>query len=179
MSQKVQAENLAIPRDAAKMESIAPRMLRSKGDTDLEAIVLVSVTGPIGQPMEEAAYLSVTTKDGKPMNAMNDYVIHMSKDVLPPANAFWSLTLYDLQNGFFILNDRKKYSVGENGGMKLNAEGGIDIHVAAKQPEGVPEENWLPKTRKDEKIDIVLRIYVPDLKKLKSWTAPTAEMVKK
>ena len=129
--------------------------------------------------MEEATYPNVSTTDGAPINAQNDYVIRMSKDRLPPANAFWSLTLYDLQNGFFIPNDRKKYSVGENAGMQLNAEGGIDIYVAEKQPEGVPEENWLPINRKDENMDIILRIYVPDLERLKAWETPRAEMISK
>jgi len=50
-------------------------------------------------------YPPVTTTDGKPMNAMHDYVIRMSKDELPPAKAFWSLTLYDSENGFFILSE--------------------------------------------------------------------------
>ena len=108
---------------------------------------------------------------------MNNYVIRMTKDDLPPAKAFWSLTLYDMQNGFFIPNARKKYSVGENAGMKFNADGGIDIFVATEQPEGAPEENWLPINRKDENMDIILRIYVPDLEKIKTWTAPKAEVV--
>ena len=160
------------------ISDLPARIFRPKGETDLEALVSVSVIGPIGLPLEEATYPAVTTADGKPMNAMSDYVISMTKDELPPAKAFWSLTLYDLQNGFFIPNDRKKYSVGENAGMKLNADGGIDVHVAAEQPEGIPEENWLPINRKDENIDIILRIYVPDLEKLKTWKQPQAEMVK-
>ena len=49
------------------------------------------------------------------MNAQHDYVIRMRKDEFPPAGAFWSITLYDLERGLFIPNDRKKYSVGENG----------------------------------------------------------------
>ena len=99
----------------------------------------------------------------------------MSKDELPPAGPFWSMTLYDMKNGFFIPNDRKKYSVGENAGMKLNEDGGIEIYVAAEKPGGVPEENWLPIDRKDEDMDIVLRVYVPDLEKMKTWTPPKAE----
>ena len=67
------------------------------------------------------------------------------------------------------------YSVGENGGFKLNADGGIEIYVAAKKPDGVPEENWLPISRKDEDIDLILRIYVPDLEKMKTWQTPKAE----
>ncbi len=112
---------------------------------------------------------------------MHDYVIRMSADELPPTDVFWSLTLYDLNNGFFIPNDQKKYSVGENAGMKLNDEGGIEVYVAAEKPEvnGVPEENWLPITRKDEDMDIVLCIYVADLEKMKTWTAPKAEKIAK
>jgi len=68
----------------------------------------------------------------------------------------------------------KKYSVGENAGMKLNAEGGIEIYVAAEKPKGVPEENWLPIERKDEGLDLIMRIYVPELEKLKTWQAPKA-----
>ena len=67
--------------------------------------------------------------DGKPLNALNDYIIRMMKDELPPAQAFWSLTLYDLENGFFIPNDRKKYGVGENAGMKLPEGGGIVMDI--------------------------------------------------
>lgn len=174
-AQNVQARHLALLTEPGKFVELSPRILRAKGETDLEALVLVSVIGPIGLPQVEAAYPPVSTADGEPMNALNDYVIRMSKDELPPAQAFWSLTLYDSQNGFFIPNDQKKYSVGENAGMKLDEEGGIEIYVAAEKPKGVPEENWLPINREDENMDIILRIYVPDLEKMKTWSPPQAE----
>lgn len=177
VAQKIQQQNFET-LTAGKFSDYANRILRPKGKTDLEALLLVSVVGPIGLPLEEATYPAVTTADGKPMNAMHDYVVRMSKDQMPPAQAFWSLTLYDLQNGFFIPNDRKKYSVGENAGMKLNADGGIEIYVAAEKPEGVPKENWLPIDRKDENLDMIMRIYVPDVEKLKTWSPPKAEMLK-
>jgi len=177
IAEKVQADNLALLLDSSMFVKLAPRILQPKGKTDLEAIVAVSVIGPIGLPMEEAMYPNVSTIDGKPMNAMHDYVVRMTKEQLPPAGPFWSLTLYDSKNGFFIPNDRKKYSVGENAGFKLNKEGGIEIYVAAKQPKGVPPENWLPIIRKDENLDIILRIYVPDLEKGKTWQAPKSEVL--
>ena len=124
--------------------------------------------------MEEAMYPPVNSIDGSVLNAMHDYVIKMSKDELPPSNAFWSLTLYDSENGFFIPNDRSKYSVGKNTGFKLNDDGGIEIYVAAEKPEGVPEENWLPIKRQDQNLDIILRNYVPDLEKMRSWQTPVA-----
>ena len=159
------------------LDDLRPRVFQPKGETDLEAVVAVSVVGPIGIPQEEAVYPQVTTADGAQMNAMHDYVIRMTKEELPPAGPFWSLTLYDLDQGFFIPNDRKKYSVGENAGMKLNEDGGIEIYIAAEKPEGVPEENWLPIERRDLDLSPQLRVYVPDLEKMKTWETPKAEKV--
>lgn len=175
VAEEIQKEYLSKLNDPSIIKVMAPKMFKTKGLTDLETIITVSVIGPIGLPMEEAMYPNVTSVDGEAMNAKNDYVIKMTKEELPPAQAFWSLTLYDKANGFFIPNDEKKYSVGENAGYKLNDDGGIEIYVADKKPDGVPEENWLPINRKDEEIDIILRIYVPDLKKVKTWETPKSE----
>ena len=153
-------------------------LFKPKGGMTLERLLGQSITGPIGQPAAEAVYPMIGTADGAPMNAMHDYVIRMAPDELPPATAFWSATLYDTQNGFFIPNDRKKYSVGENGGMKLDADGGIAIHIAAERPEGVPEENWLPVERGDYGLNMIMRLYAPDLERYKTWSAPKAERIK-
>lgn len=174
VAEKIQAEYLGKLADPNLFGTMSPKMFKPKGVTDLETVITVSIIGPIGLPMEEAMYPNITSADGEPLNAMNDYVVKMTKDQLPPDQAFWSVTLYDKANGFFIPNDRKKYSVGENAGYTLNEEGGIEIYVASEKPDGVPEENWLPINRKDEEIDLILRIYVPDMEKIKTWKAPKA-----
>jgi len=179
ISIKIRDEELAKFNTPEKMKDLLYTMFLPKGSAGLESLLLPSVVGPIGQPAKEALYPAVVTDDGKPMNAMNDYVIRMTKDELPPANAFWSFTLYDAENGFFIPNDHKKYSVGENGGMKLNADEGIDIYIAAEKPEGVPKENWLPINREDLEINMVLRIYAPDPEKMKTWQQPKAMKIQK
>jgi len=176
-AEAVQKAEFARSQDPAVTKEHGTGMFQPKGEIPLHLLIMQSVTGPIGLPAAEAMYVPVVTEGGQPMNAQHDYVIRMSKKGLPPAEAFWSLTLYDTQNGFFIPNDRKKYSVGENAGMKLNEDGGIEIHVAAEQPQGVPEENWLPINRKDEALDIITRIYAPDLEKMKTWTPPKAEII--
>jgi hypothetical protein len=174
-AERVQRKWLTALADKESYDRIGSKIFQPKNQTDLEATLAVSIIGPIGIPQEEAVYPQVATADGKQMNARHDYVIRISRDKLPPAEAFWSLTLYDLDHGFFIPNDHKKYSVGENAGMKLNENGGIDIYVAAEKPEGVPEENWLPIERKDLNLSPQMRLYVPDLKKMKTWMPPKAE----
>ena len=181
ISIKVRDEQIAIMNDPKRMAPYLTLIFQPKGTTGvgLDEMLFPSVVGPMGQPAKEAMYPAIVTEDGAPMNAQHDYVIRMTKDELPPANAFWSFTLYDAVNGFFIPNEHKKYSVGENGGMKLNDEGGIDIYIAAEKPAGVPDENWLPIERKDLGLNIILRIYAPDLKKMKTWKPPKAKMVKR
>ena len=155
---------------------VVTQMFQLKGNMTDEVLLFQSIIGPIGQPASEAVYPSIATSDGVPMNAMNDYIVRMTADQMPPATAFWSLTLYDLANGFFMPNDHMKYSVGENAGMQLDDEGGITIYVAENQPEGVPLDNWLPLVRGDYAFDLIMRLYAPDLEKFANWTPPKAEI---
>ena len=177
VAERIAPQELARASDADFMAENVLGLFQPKGSMTLERLLFQSILGPIGQPAAEAVYPAITTADGVPMNAMHDYVIRMAVDEMPPATAFWSATLYDTANGFFMPNDGKKYSVGENAGMKLDADGGIAIFVAAEQPEGVPAENWLPLVRGDYGIDVIMRIYAPDLERFATWTAPQAEML--
>lgn len=174
IARKVAAESLAIWNDP-KGNPYLTEVFQTKGAMTLEPMVVQSCVGPIGQPYNEAQYPGIGTADGSPMMATNHYVIRMAKKELPPANAFWSATLYDAQKGLFIPNDNYKYSVGENGGMKLNASGGVEIHISADKPEGVSAENWLPSGGKDEQLDVIIRVYAPDVEAMKTWTPPKAE----
>jgi hypothetical protein len=188
---KYDPKNVA-PLDKARLEKVMKQVadeakansnkyafekFRPKGQMQLDGMVSQSVTGPVGQPADQAIYLQIDTADGTPMNAKYDYVARLTKDQLPPARAFWSMTLYDGEKYLFIPNQQKKYSVGENSGMKLNASGGIEIYVAAKQPPGVPSENWLPIERKNQELNLRLRVYAPEIEKIRIWQTPRAEMV--
>ncbi len=173
-AEQIASSELAKATDPEFARNMAHLFL-PKGRMTLELLLFQSILGPIGMPATEALYPAIATTDGRSMNTKHDYVIRMAKEDLPPAKAFWSITLYDTKNGFFIPNDHKKYSVGENAGMKLDKDGGIAIFIAAQKPKDVPEENWLPIQRKDEDIGAILRIYVPNLEKMKTWSVPKAE----
>ena len=177
IAEKVAAESLAIWNDPQGNPYLT-KVFQPKGRMTLEPMVVQSCVGPIGLPYDQAQYPGIGTADGSPIMATKHYVIRMTKEELPPAKAFWSATLYDARKGLFIPNDHHKYSVGENGGMKLDASGGVEIHIAAEKPEGVPAENWLPSGGKDEQLDVIMRVYAPDIEAMKTWTAPKAELVK-
>jgi len=178
VAERLPPQVMAQSIDPEFIEENFTSLFQPKGQMNLQRLLFQSISGPVGQPAAEAVYPPITTTDGTPMNAMHDYVIRMSPDEMPPANAFWSATLYDTENGFFIPNDSKKYSVGENAGMQLNVQGGIEIHVAAEKPDGVPPENWLPVNRGDYGIDLLMRLYAPDLERFKTWSPPKTEKIK-
>jgi len=165
--------NITNPELQARAASM---LFMPKGQIDLDVQVDQSIVGPIGLPGHQARYLPVAPKGGQPFNTQYDYVLKMSKDELPPAMAFWSLTLYDNANGFFIPNEHKKYSVGENAGFKLNDEGGIEIFISVEKPEDVPEENWLPINRDNIDLSLQYRIYAPDAEKMETWEAAGPEI---
>lgn len=58
-----------------KFAELMPRIFQPKDQTDLEAVLAVSIIGPIGVPQEEAVYPQVATADSEQMKAMHDYVI--------------------------------------------------------------------------------------------------------
>ena len=177
VAERVAAESLATMQDQELMKDSLTQVFLPKGEMDLDLLVNQSVIGPIGVPASEAVYPTLNTEAGTPMNAMNDFEIVMSAEDLPPTNAFWSVTLYDTEQGFFIPNDRFKYSVGENAGYELDEDGGIRIVIAGEQPEGVPEKNWLPLNRGDYDIDLTMRIYAPDLERFADWTPPVVRKI--
>src|SRR5215471_876616 len=53
---------------------------------------------------EDAIYpMNLGDEAGKPLDGANKYTIHFDKSTLPPAEAFWSITLYDAE-GFQVAN---------------------------------------------------------------------------
>jgi hypothetical protein len=83
-----------------------------------------------------------------------------------------AISVFGLAN---ILRSGQRIGWGNRSCLERVRERQNEKNIATEKPKGVPEENWLPINRKDENLDIVLRIYVPDLEKMKTWTAPKAE----
>ena len=73
------------------------------GNNYLKRAIIAMMALGANQP-EDAIYpTNVTDADGKPLEGNNKYVMHFNKDELPPAEAFWSITMYD-EEGFQAAN---------------------------------------------------------------------------
>ena len=82
---EVQRSEFARAMNPATMQQAGQFMFQAKGEIPLDFLVMQSLTGPIGLPRQEAMYFPVVEADGKTLNALHDYVIHMDADSMPPA----------------------------------------------------------------------------------------------
>lgn len=119
--------------------------------------------GIFGNSSDEAAYLTyLVDSEGKPANgARHSYTVHFAKDQLPPADAFWSLTLYDAKTRLLVPNHKKRYQINSRmlPSLKRDADGGLTLALQHHEPPKAEQSNWLPAP--PAPFYAVLRIYLP------------------
>jgi hypothetical protein len=105
---------------------------------------VVTLVGLGANPAEDAVYPLLTADaDGEPPTGDHDYVIHFDADELPPAYAFWSVTMYDAE-GFQVANQLNRFAIGDRDPLRLNAGGSLDLYLQHINPGPDRESNWLP-----------------------------------
>ncbi|WP_286971998.1 DUF1254 domain-containing protein [Flavobacterium sp. UBA4854] len=141
---------------------------------------IAAAAGIYGNTKEEAVYTGASNdKDNQPLLGNNKYVIKFSKDQLPEAKYFWSLTMYNLPKRFLVPNPINRYSIGnKTKGLKYEPNGDLVIYLQSTSPGKDKESNWLP-TPKDEKFMFVMRIYGPEPDVINNvWKMTLPEKVK-
>ena len=82
---------------------------------------------------------------------------------LPPARAFWSLSLYETTpegDLFFTPNPLNRYAIGDRTpGLTRDADGGLTLWIGP-DPGEARRANWLPAP--DGRFALVLRAYLPE-----------------
>lgn len=107
---------------------------------------------------QEAAYWTTTIDGaGKTLNGQHEYVMHFPAGQLPPNDAFWSLTMTDVQ-GYMVRTPANRHSVGDRSDLVRNADGSTDVHIRSTTAAG-HESNWLPAPPGNFKL--WLRAYMP------------------
>jgi hypothetical protein len=113
--------------------------------------------------------------DDKPLNGANRYVVHFDKGQTPPANAFWSLTMYDAQ-GFPVENPINRYTISSWMPLKSNADGSLDVYIQKDSPGADAKSNWLPAPASE--FTITMRVYWPKPAMLDgTWKPPPVKKV--
>jgi hypothetical protein len=119
--------------------------------------------GIFGNSAAEANYIGYFVDNQQhPVDASkHSYTLHFNKDALPPANAFWSLTMYDGKNKLLVDNPINRYLINSRmlPDLKRNTDGSVTLYVQHKAPASELQNNWLPAP--DGPFYGVLRIYMP------------------
>lgn len=131
--------------------------------------------GIYGNSKQEAVYVIYQKDaDGDHLDAGNhNYTLTFPKGELPPANAFWSVTMYDGKTQLLVANPINRYLINSPmlPNLKYDDDGSLTIYIQKESPGADKESNWLPAP--DGPLYAVLRIYWPKEQVLDhSWKAP-------
>ena len=120
---------------------------------------------------EDAIYpQNLGDESGKSLDGVNQYTIHFDKGAFPPADAFWSITLYD-QEGFQVANSLNRFAVSSWMPFTYNADGSLDLYFQSDSPGPNKEANWLPAP--EGHFNLTMRLYAPKAQALTGkWNPP-------
>lgn len=84
--------------------------------------------------------------NGEKLDGANRYKLHSAPGALPPVNAFWSLTMYELPQNLLSANPITRYLINSPMLPKLHrdADGGLTLLIQNDSPGKDKEDNWLP-----------------------------------
>lgn len=129
-----------------------------------------------GNDASEALYPMVRAdSDGQPLVGDRRYRLTLVTE--PPADAFWSITMYDTSYdgtaGYLVENPIDRYLVNSTTqGLVRNDDGSLTISIQRDEPESARDRaNWLPAP--DGPFYLVMRLYLPGAAALDgSWEPP-------
>jgi hypothetical protein len=133
-----------------------------------------AVLGIYGNSKQEAMYpVYAIDAEGKKLDGTNRYTVRFAPGQLPPVNAFWSMTMYELPASLLVANPLNRYLINSPmlPNLKLDADGGLTLLIQNESPGADKEANWLPAPKGP--FIMFMRLYWPKPEALEGkWTAP-------
>jgi hypothetical protein len=128
------------------------------GTDYLQRAFITAIGLGANRPQDAIYPTSEKDADGQPYDGAGKYVMHLDKGQMPPADAFWSLTMYD-DKYFFVPNKLSRYTLSSRNKFKANKDGSVDIYIQKDSPGKAREANWLPAP--EGRFVLMLRLYWP------------------
>ena len=110
-------------------------------------------------PEDEIVLRAAADSDGRLLDGSFRYEVRFDRGQLPPADAFWSMTLYNDRRELFD-NPVNLYAVGSRHPLIPAADGTSTVYVQYAQPAGEQVRNWLPAPQ-GGRFTLMLRVYQP------------------
>lgn len=136
--------------------------------------------GIYGNSKEEALYPAYyMDSEGQKLNGANRYTVRFEPGQLPPANAFWSITMYELPASLLVANPIDRYLINSPmlPHLKRDDDQGITLYIQNESPGQNKESNWLPAPTGP--FWVTVRLYWPKAEALNgTWKLPPMQRVK-
>jgi len=133
-----------------------------------------AVLGIYGNSALEAMYPFYAVDEAKQkLDGVNRYTLRFAPGQLPPVNAFWSLTMYELPASLLVANPINRYLINSPmlPQLKRDADGGLTIVIQNESPGADKEANWLPAPKGP--FAVFMRLYWPKPEAVEGkWAAP-------
>ena len=133
-----------------------------------------AVNGIWGNSAEEAIYPAYhVDAKGRQLDGTHRYRLRFPRGKLPPVDAFWSLTMYQMPESLLAANSLNRYLLNSTmlPDFERDADGGITLYIQHESPGKEQEPNWLPAPRGP--FIVTLRLYLPKTEALKgTWEQP-------
>jgi hypothetical protein len=103
-----------------------------------------AVLGIWGNSKPEAMYPAYAVdSEGQKLDGANRYTLRFAPGQLPPVNAFWSLTMYELPSRLLVANPLNRYLINSPmlPELKRDADGGITLYIQHDSPGKDKESN--------------------------------------
>ena len=109
--------------------------------------------------------------NGDPLRGGRAYRLRFPPGGLPPARAFWSLTVYDGE-GYLPQDVGGRHRLGSSDALRRDADGGLTLVLQPEAPAGDAQANWLPLPQSGP-VQLTLRLYEPAAEVLAGrWQPP-------
>jgi hypothetical protein len=119
--------------------------------------------------------IGFTDSDGTPLVGASNYRLNLPANI--PAANFWSVTLYDAENGSGLANGQPFPSLGSRDKPAQNGDGSTDLYLGPQAPAG-KAGNWLA-TVPGKGYFVIVRLYGPTEAAIdNSWKPGDIEKVK-
>jgi hypothetical protein len=142
--------------------------------------IMAAVVGIYGNTKQEAMYPGYLVDGaGQKLDGANRYTLRFAPGQLPPVNAFWSQTMYELPSSLLSANPLNRYLLNSTmlPQFKKDADGGLTLLIQNESPGADKEANWLPAPKGP--FFMAMRLYWPKAEALEGkWTAPPLQAVK-
>jgi hypothetical protein len=121
-----------------------------------------AVIGIYGNSKQEAMYpIYAVDSDRQKLEGSKRYTVRFAPGQLPPANAFWSMTMYELPSSLLVANPLNRYLLNKPmlPQLKKDADGGYTFYIQNASPGADKEANWLPAPKGP--FMVIMRLYWP------------------